>query len=174
MTSRRLQIVSILAAGLLMAAGFGSLRHLPGLGITALSALIWFFAILREKSWAVQIGFVLNFSAAAYSIIAGANPVYSLGVVLFSLAGWDLSRFAPVVGRIVPSAAALRTETLHLRRLGLTLGLGAVSGLAAILIRFQLSFTAAIILGLLAIFALALSAIELGRTEEDSVENDAV
>jgi hypothetical protein len=163
MISRRLQALSVIAASILLAAGFIYLRHLPGMLLTVLTAVFSYFAAIRGKSWASQIAFVLSIGGAVLSLFAGAHPILSLGVVLFSLAGWDLARFTPRIESITTPQTARRLQAVHLRRLGFTLGGGAAAGLAALLIDIQLSFPAAVFLGLAVMLLLTLSARELGR-----------
>jgi hypothetical protein len=134
--------------------------------LTLAAGVFWYFAAMRAKSWASQIAFVLGVGGALLSLSAGNHPVLSLGVVVFSLAGWDLSRFTPRLEKMTPPEAALRLQNQHLRRLGTTLGAGAAAGLAALVINIELSFPVAAVLGLAAILLLAFVARELGRHDE--------
>jgi hypothetical protein len=166
--SRRLMFLSVAAATLALLAGFMAVEKYSGLLGVVLAAVIWSFGMLRNKGWAVQIGFVLDVCTAAYAVISGVSRWVALAAVLLLLAGWDLARFSAQIENIVPPQAAARLQTIHLRRLGWTLAAGAAAGCAASLFHFQLGFTTAVVMGLAALVLLALSIKELARSGREA------
>ena len=163
MISRRLLILCLAGMILLQAAGFILLNLPLGLLLVLPAGAAGFYGMLREKTWAEHIAFVLNLGIAAWLQFSGCPPALSLAITMLALAGWDLARLAPRLARIDPPAAAARLERRHLFRLGAALAAGCAAAAAALVVQLRLSFVASGLLGLSAILLIAFAAYALRR-----------
>lgn len=153
--TRKLELAAVALSTIALGAAYLFWGERAGLAVVVLAGLSWLYASSRGKpsyaSYSFGLSILLNFLAAN----DGASPILMLFSISTSLAAWDLSRFSPQLEKIRPPEAAVRLEKLHLKRLAMTLGIGLAIGIAAILIRIQLHFVLALILGLLAFIGLS-------------------
>lgn len=156
--TRRLEFLTILLANLLIAASYLLQQTWGGALACLILAGFWLFFSLRRitriSSMASACFFILT-ALAGLGLVRGAAPLLPFLGFWVGLAAWDLSDFSARLYTMVPDVAAARLERLHLTRLSYTLALGLALGLAGLFIHFQLSFTFAFILVILAFLALA-------------------
>ncbi|HWQ12367.1 MAG TPA: hypothetical protein VNL77_06180 [Roseiflexaceae bacterium] len=146
---------TIIAAAFIAAAPYALAGRWVGAFVCLVVGIGWLGGARRGLGWPAAAGFLLLVGAAALGALSGLPPGWGLAGVVAALAAWDLSGFQQrlaAAGRVVDEPALWRA---HLRLLAAVAGLGLALGTAALLVRTELSFGWALLLGLIAAIALA-------------------
>lgn len=164
---RRLWLAALIIAATALAAGYilGRAR----IGALAAPAVTGLWLLARQRrlgGWTADLGLVLLLGTAAVGAQIRMAGGWMLMGALAALGAWDLDRFARRLDSAQRVAEQKEIERRHLRWLGLALGMSAVGGAAALVLRVRLSLGAAILTGLLAVVGLSM-AIRLLRRESD-------
>lgn len=163
LTARLFYLSLALATGAL-ASGFGLGPATP---LSLALGLAWWYGWLRGWGWAASLAlpaFVL--AAVAGYWLAGAPAGLMLVSIVAALLAWDLDHFAQRARSVDRVEAAAAIERSHLRRLAATNGVGLLLAGAALAIRLRFGFGVALLLALLAAWALS-QVIGFMRRESD-------
>jgi hypothetical protein len=131
-----------------------------GLSLVIFLAALWLLGALRGWDWLADLGFVALSISTALGFGMKIYPLLMLVGFCLSLAAWDLMRFSR---RLIVDEQSPGLEMTHLRRLVLVLLVGGGLAGAALLananlqLRFTLSQTILLVLGLGLAFSLAFS-----------------
>ena len=155
--TRRLAYAAILLSNLLLAAAFAVQQVWLGLAASLVLGLVWSLTIPRQNPRLFSAWFALQAVLAVWTLLTPTAPLLSLLGFWCGLAAWDLSSFTLRLPAIVPPEAATALERSHLKRLAIVQAAGLATALAGLLLRFELRFIPAFLLGLLAFVTLALA-----------------
>ena len=153
--TRLFERLAILLAALLAVASYLLAGFWAGAILALLLGALWMYTAFKRVRDLTSLyfgGFAILF---VFLAINAVFPLLDFVGFVVALAAWDLSRFARRQESLAPTAASILIERIHLKRLGLVLGIGAILGLASILIHLRLGFAVSFFLGLFAIFATA-------------------
>lgn len=146
---------AVLLTGSALAAGYGLKGFWLGSVVALIWAFFWIISILRQRfnfgSLALVGTTVLIVNAFGVGVWAG----WQLAALLAALAGWDLEHQVARLLNVDDEAVAEQMAINHLRRLGLTLGLGGLITSAALLIHFRVNFWITLVIGALTILSLS-------------------
>ncbi len=175
-------LMALLAVSFWVRGSFELALWASGLGLVWLAAD---FRAPEGRPFLDGLGLVGFCVLAADGVSLGLPGWVGLAAVLLALAGWDLARFchrlrqvtapqpapdtseagaaagAPPQEPLVDAppfdwaAAAARMERAHLARLGLALAGGLLLGGLALLVRIELTFIVALVVGIVAVYAIA-------------------
>jgi hypothetical protein len=151
----RLIPATIALTALIPAAGYALAARWAEALLCALVGAGWLAAARGRLGWGMSAGFLLLVGLCAFGALSRVPPGWGLVGVVAALAAWDLSAFAGRLaraGHVVDEPALWRA---HLRRLGPLLGAGLALGTVALLLRLNLSFGWALLLGIVAVVALS-------------------
>ncbi len=152
----RVRLAATLLAVLAPAVGYG-LARLWGASLLLIGlGGLWLAGQWKGWLWSGTAGLAGVVLAGTAGLWLGVGAGWGLAGVVGALAAWDLHWFAHRRGRTAVSLEEERLEWLHLRRLAAVIGLGAALGGGALLVRVNLGFGGALLLGGLALAGLAL------------------
>ncbi len=167
--TRIFEIATVALSSLLLAGAYALQQAWLGSIACIVLGVFWSIFNLRRVKRLPSLCFTLMAFLAAFSLFNPAAPLISYLGLCAGLAAWDLSDFAFRLQAIEPPEAAARLEKLHLKRLGITLAIGLVVGLAGLLIHFELRFIPEFLLALLAFIALAVAIRSLIKKKQDEI-----
>lgn len=146
---------AILLSGSAMAAGYGLEGFWLGSAVALTWTFFWIVSVLRQRLNFGSLAFVgitvLIVNAFGMGVWAG----WQVAALLAALAGWDLEYQVSRLLSVDDEAVAEQMALSHLRRLGLTLGLGGLITSAALLIHFRVNFWITLIISALTIMSLS-------------------
>jgi hypothetical protein len=151
----RVAIASIAAAGLVPAIAYGAAGRWGEALIGVALAGAWVGGLRRRVAWAGSACFLGLVLLGGFGALSAVPSGWGLAGVVAALVAWDLSGFALVAqgaGKVVDEAALWRA---HLRRLAAVAGGGLLLGGAALLVRAEIGFGWALLLGVVAVVALS-------------------
>lgn len=134
--------------------GFTQIYLWIAIGLVWLLALIWGVGFWRGWGWSENLFFVILVMVCGVGVLMGVWPIWCMIGLFASLMTWDLHRFIWRIRRAKRIQDEERLVQRHLQRLASVLGVGVLMSIAAMLIRLELSFGFAVLLGLLAVIAL--------------------
>jgi hypothetical protein len=169
--TRRLELALTALSLVLTALSAALISFWVGFLIAVALGAGWIFAIYRRSEIYTSVCFCGMAGLIALLALNGVQPLLDFFAFVLALAAWDLSRFSIRLDQMDPTPARARVEKLHLTRLGLALGAGTVIGLAAILIRLQLTFTPIFFLVLFVIAALVIAARQLTKPDNSNLNH---
>ena len=147
--------VTIVIAGVFLAAGYFLAGQNGGVIAALVLAVLWLIGEWRGWRWAGSIGLFFFALIALVGIWLGVTAVFAILSLVAALLAWDMSSFK----RLLAGVSWVRNEDLLERQYRQRLLIVAVTGIIlavlATTVRVTFSFTAALFLGLLAIIGLS-------------------
>jgi len=155
---RKLSIISLAAVSISMGLPFALSGHWWGLLACLLAGALWTYPSSYRIDQRATLGlFILAFCGIAGNFL-GHSHLWSLTNFVLLLVIWDLENYTRVFQEFEKDKISRETAIVlfyaHLKRLGLIAGLAWCLGIAALNIRFQISFGVALILICFAILSL--------------------
>lgn len=166
MTSRRLLYIAVIIATAAMIAGFALRGFWIGSAVVLVLGIIWILGLFLRWGWISSIYFLIYALLNTFIFLILAPSYLEVIAITATLIAWDLAYF---IGRLEKARTPELAHTLemnHLRRLLLIAGSGLLIMGAAILVRIQLSFAVALLLGGTALLALLQVVSRLGHHVE--------
>jgi hypothetical protein len=162
MASRMIPAAIVLAA-LPPATAFALAARWPEALFAAIAGAAWLAGARGHLRWVSDAAFLSLLGLGAAGAASGVAPGWALAGALAALAAWDIAALgARLAGdaRVVDAAGLWRAQ---LRRLGAVLGAGLLLGAAALIVRVEIGFVWALLLGIVAVAT-------LGRAVRTSAE----
>jgi len=162
----RLRLASLALLASVMALGFGLAGHtVIGIAVAVLGAgwLLISWRLAAGSPVLDDSGLLVFTGIAAWGLWQGLSAWLALVGVLLALAAWDMGRFMRRQTAVLNEAAAARMERTHLIRLGLALGGGLLLGVLTLLVRVQLDFGLALVIGIVAVVAISRLVVNVNR-----------
>jgi hypothetical protein len=158
MNMRKIAILGIIGITLGISLPYGIKGQWWGFIGCLLAGSLWLIqSPYRAHQRANLILFVLA-GFAAFGLIFDHSQLWTLTNIIFLLVVWDLDHYTWRVYEFEKDRTNQKMAkllfTAHLKRLGIVAGLGWCFGLLALNIRFQITFTIALVLILLMVFGL--------------------
>ena len=158
---RRLLAVSIGLATLCLLAAFVPYGRQGWTLAIVLVGSLWLTAPLHGLRWVSTLALVFFAALAALGVLLERPSLWLLCGVVVALFAWDLGHFGDYLDDVqVCNRAEL--ERAHLKRLGITAGLGWLLGALALGVRLRFDFTGALALALLLVLSLGLAMRRMG------------
>lgn len=144
--SERLSLVSIGAATLALALGYGaSALWVAALLVVALG-ILWGIQQFRGQTGSSTAGLSVAVLAAAAGSWLGVGAGWLLVAVVAALSAWDLDQFEQHLRQAGQVQGRAEMERRHLLRLALVDALGILLGIVALHVPVRISFLAALLL----------------------------
>ncbi len=166
MIARRLQYLALLIACGALIAGYALRGIWPGCVLVGAIGLIWVLGLVLRWQWISSTMFLVLSILSGLVLLVNAPSYLEVIAITAALIAWDLSYFIGRLEKARTAEIARMLEANHLRRLALITVAGLVLMGAAILLRIQLGFAGAFILGGLALAALLQVVARLGYQRE--------
>jgi hypothetical protein len=146
---------TIVLTVLFLLAGFGLHGDWLVASIVLGLGLVWLAGQRRGWGWLVSLGLVIFVGLAALGLYSGVVSLWILLATLGALSAWDLAYFARRLEQTPNVDGAAAMKQTHFRRLQIVVGVGLLLGLAALSWQPQLTFSQAVLLGLLMVLSLS-------------------
>lgn len=125
----------------------------PGLGVAAWFG--WYGKKKTHRDWGVLLFWVGTVLMVTFGVLLHLNAFLLVLAVLGGLGAWDLVRFHTHLADFSVSEKVPQIEKQHLALLGGTLLGGGILAVVVMLVRIQITFFLALVLGVFLIFALS-------------------
>jgi hypothetical protein len=165
---RRLLAASIGLATLCLLAAFVPHGRQGWTLVIVLLGSLWLTTPLHGLRWASTLAWAFFVALAALGVLLGRPTLWLLCGVVAALLAWDLSYFSDYLDDVAKAhngahLERAELERAHLKRLGITAGLGWLLGALALGVRLRFDFTGALALALLLVLSLGLALRRMGQ-----------
>ena len=166
MMSKRLLYLAVIVASAALIIGYILREIWVGAALVSVVGLIWIIGLLYHWGW-ISSTFFLVYAVLNSFVLLIQSPSYLEVIsITATLVAWDLSYFIGRLEKARTPELARVLEINHLRRLLIITGVGLLLMGAAILLRIQLSFAIALLLGGAGLLALIQVVSRLGHHVE--------
>jgi hypothetical protein len=121
---------------------------------TAVIAAAWMVGQWRQWGWTASVGLACCTCLAVVGLFFDLSVGWALLALVAALTAWDLDHLARRLGSVQGTEQARLVEARHVQRLLVVDAMAVLLAILALEIEFELSFTSALLLGLVAIFGL--------------------
>ncbi len=154
---RRLLVISIGLATLCLLAAFVPYgRQEWALAIVLVSSL-WLTAPLHGLHQVSTLALSSFVALAVVGVLLELPTLWLLCGVVAALLAWDLNYFCDYLDDVAKVRNSAELARAHLKRLGITAGLGWLLGALALAVRLRFNFAGTLVLGLLLVLSLGLA-----------------
>jgi len=119
---------------------------------------LWFFQSHRRAELGLDVSLLFLAGAGCAGIFMDHNQVWTLTSLVILLVAWDLDHFSRDLQQYSRDNNRAKSESVliqtHLKRLGITVGLGWGLGVVALELRVSIGFAGAVVLASLALLVL--------------------
>lgn len=137
---KTLFLISLLFSTLCLAAGYGIVRHWPGMSVALLLGPAWWFARKHPGSGLPWVCLSISVGLAVIGTLTGSLPLWMIFGSAAALAAWDLLFLDSALGKTAPGVPTRQYEGQHLRALLLALGSALLAIVAGRFVTIQLPF----------------------------------
>jgi hypothetical protein len=153
--TRTALLASIVLAAGAIALGYESGGYRSGTVLVLAVGLLWLLSTLLDRGEMAPLGLLSLAGAATFGLWLGLEASWMVCGLVAALSAWDLDHFARRLRQAGQVEKVRRLEAVHLRRLAIVDGVALLVATVALVIRVELGFGMALLLGVLAMLGLS-------------------
>ncbi len=151
---RKFLVLDIGCAMVALAAGYALTARWGWVAATGLMGLLWLTEPWHGRNWVSTMGLLFFTGAAVLGVLLRLPTLWLLSSLVAALVAWDLDCFAHYLSDVADIRDEPELIKSHLRRLGITAGLGWFLGALTLGVQLTLDFIWTLVLSLLIIISL--------------------